>query len=53
MDLLKFIPPNKRDYYRNLETNRHDGISNVCNNKAIIIIYVITLTIIIVIIMEL
>ena len=29
MDLLKFIPPNKHDYCRNLRTHRHDGISNV------------------------
>lgn len=32
---LKLIPPSKHDYYRNLRTNRHDGISSVCDQEDI------------------
>lgn len=40
MDLSKFIPPVKYDYYRNLKTNWYDGISNVLYVTKKIIIYV-------------
>lgn len=36
MDLLKFIPPIKHDYYKNLRTNRNDGSSNAAYEEDII-----------------
>ncbi|GBM33203.1 hypothetical protein AVEN_253293-1 [Araneus ventricosus] len=38
MDLLKFIPPIKHDYYKNLRTNRHDGSSNTADKEDFIYI---------------
>ncbi|GBO36049.1 hypothetical protein AVEN_242381-1 [Araneus ventricosus] len=38
MDLLKFIPPIKHDYYENIRTNRHDGSSNTAGEEDIIYI---------------
>ena len=40
MNLLKFIPPSKYDYYRNLKTNRYDGISNVCDEEDYIYLFI-------------
>lgn len=36
MELLKFIPFIKDDYYKNLRTNRHNGISNTTGKENII-----------------
>lgn len=38
MDLLKFIPPIKHNYYKNLRTNRYDGTSNTADEEDIIYI---------------
>ncbi|GBM94693.1 hypothetical protein AVEN_274913-1 [Araneus ventricosus] len=35
IDLLKFIPPIKHDYYKNLQTNRHDGSLNTTDEEDI------------------
>ncbi|GBM02644.1 hypothetical protein AVEN_258947-1 [Araneus ventricosus] len=37
-DLLKFIPPTKHDYYKNLRINRQDGSSNTADEEDIIYI---------------
>ncbi|CAH1106789.1 unnamed protein product [Psylliodes chrysocephalus] len=36
MDLLKFIPPVKHDYYKNLSTNRNDESSHTADEEDII-----------------
>ena len=36
VDLLKFIPPIKHNYYKNLRTNRYDGTSNTADEEDII-----------------
>ncbi|GBO13109.1 hypothetical protein AVEN_233885-1 [Araneus ventricosus] len=38
MNLLKFIPPIKHDYYKNIRTNRNDGSSNTADEEDIIYI---------------
>ena len=38
MDLLKFIPPVKHDYYKNLTTNRNDESSHTADEEDIIYI---------------
>ena len=38
MDLLKFIPPAKHDYYKNLTANRNDESSHTADEEDIIYI---------------